>query len=137
VFKKLVPVRALDPDEHGAEPAPDELAPERVTGGALTAVGAKLPGDPGDSLRERIEKLTFAIEKMNLAEYTALLQNPWRLLFVNFLAGSARGLGIGVGFAILSATVLYVGQKLMMAHLPVFGDFIATIVRLTELHLRP
>lgn len=107
------------------------------TGGPEAAVGAKLPGDVGDSLRERVEKLTFAIEKMNLAEYTALLQNPWRLLWINFLAGSARGLGLGVGFAVLTAGLLYIVRGLMMANLPLIGDFLATIVRLVETNLRP
>lgn len=106
--------------------------------GPETAVGATvLPGGPGDSLPERLEKLTFAIEKMNLAEYTTLLQNPLRLLWVNFLAGSARGLGLGFGFAILSALLLYILRGLMLANLPVIGDFIATIVRLVEHNLKP
>lgn len=107
------------------------------TGGPEAAAGSKLPGDPGDSLKERLEKLTFALEKMNLAEYTALLRNPWRLLWVNFLAGSARGLGIGFGFAILSAVALYAMRTVMMANLPLIGDFVATIVRLVELKLSP
>lgn len=113
------------------------MSDERVTGGPEAAVGFKIPGDPGDTLRERIDKLTFAIEKMNLAEYTALLQNPWRLLWVNFIAGSARGLGLGVGFAVLSAALLYILRGLMVANLPVIGDFVATIVRLVETNLRP
>ncbi len=107
------------------------------TGGPEAAVGVKVPGDPGDTLQERLEKLAFAIEKMNLAEYTSLLRNPWRLLWINFLAGSARGLGLGIGFAILSAMVLYVVRGLMMANLPLIGDFLATIVRLVDTNLRP
>jgi hypothetical protein len=107
------------------------------TGGPEAAVGVKVPGDPGDTLSERLEKLTFAMEKMNLAEYTALLQNPWRLLWVNFMAGSARGLGLGVGFAILTALVLYILRGLMTANLPYISDFIATIVRLVDQNLRP
>lgn len=107
------------------------------TGGPEAAVGFKLPGDPGDRLEERVEKLTFAIEKMNLAEYTELLRNPWRLLWVNFMAGSARGLGLGVGFAILTAGLLYILRGLMMANLPLIGDFLATIVRLVENNLGP
>jgi hypothetical protein len=112
-------------------------AEEQRTGGPEAALGYKLPGDPGDSLAIRLEKLTLAVEKMNLAEYTALLQNPWRLLWVNFIAGSARGLGIAFGFAILSAFLLYILRYLMMVNLPVIGDFIATIVRLVEHNLRP
>lgn len=100
-------------------------------------MGVKLPGDPGDTLSQRLEKLTFAIEKMNLAEYTALLRNPWRLLWVNFMAGSARGLGLGIGFAILTAMVLYILRGLMMANLPYLSDFIATIVRLVDQNLKP
>lgn len=110
---------------------------EQPTGGPEAALGYKTPGDPGDPLSTRIEKLTFAVEKMNLAEYTALLQNPWRLMWVNFVAGSARGLGIGFGFAVLTALLLYIMRGLMMANLPVIGDLIATIVRLVEHNLRP
>jgi len=110
---------------------------ENRTRGPESAVGVGIPGDQGDTLRDRVEKLAFAIEKMNLAEYTSLLQNPWRLLWVNFLAGSARGLGLGVGFAILSAGLIYILRGLMQANLPLIGDYIATIVRLVELNLRP
>ena len=110
---------------------------EERTGGPEAAVGLKIPGDPGDTLEERLEKLTFAIEKMNLAEYTTLLRNPWRLLWVNFLAGSARGLGLGIGFAVLTALLLYILRSLMMAKLPYLSDFIATIVRLVDQNLRP
>jgi hypothetical protein len=88
-------------------------------------------------LRDRIEKLTFAMEKMNLAEYTELLRNPWRLIWINFIAGSARGLGLGFGFAVLTAGLLYILRGLMVANLPVIGDFIATIVRIVEQNLRP
>jgi hypothetical protein len=110
---------------------------EERTGGPEAAVGVKVPGDPGDSFKERIEKLTFAIEKMNLAEYTSLLRSPLRLLFVNFIAGLARGLGIGIGFAVLTAIVLTIFREIAMANLPVVGDFVATIVRLVDQNLRP
>ncbi len=113
------------------------MADGKRPGGHRPPVGVRYPEEPGDALRERIERLAFAIEKMNLAEYTALLQNPWRLLWVNFLAGSARGLGLGFGFAILSAALLYILRGLMMANLPVIGDFVATIVRLVEQNLNP
>jgi hypothetical protein len=110
---------------------------KKETGGPETAVGAKLPGDPGDNLSERIAKLTFVMEKMNLAEYTHLLQNPWRLIWVNLLAGSARGLGMGVGFAVLTTVFIYLIHGLMIANLPYIGNFLATIVRLVEHNLRP
>lgn len=89
------------------------------------------------SLEERLARLTWAIEKMNLAEYTALLRSPWRLVFVNFVAGAARGLGMAIGFTLLGALVLYVLQSTMVRNLPWIGQFIADIVKLVQLHLRP
>lgn len=89
------------------------------------------------SLETKLEKLADMLDRMNLADYTALLQNPWRLLWVNFLAGSARGLGIAFGFAILSALLLYLLRGLMLANLPVIGDIVATIVRLVDQKLAP
>lgn len=97
--------------------------------------------DPGQQAGEgqlgQLEKLALMLERMNLADLIALQHNPWRLMWLNFLAGSARGVGLGFGFAILSAGLLYILRGLMMANLPVIGDFIATIVRLVEHNLAP
>lgn len=86
-------------------------------------------------LSGRIAELSIAMEKMKLAEYVSLLERPYRLLYINFLTGIARGLGIAVGFTILGAVILYVLQKLVMMHLPGISSFIATVVRLVQLRL--
>jgi len=88
-------------------------------------------------LAGQVERLALAMERSNLADYATLLQNPWRLIWVNFLGGAARGVGIGIGFAVLSTVLLYILRHLMLANLPVIGDLVATIVRLVELNLRP
>jgi hypothetical protein len=85
--------------------------------------------------RQLIIKLgkTFqAMEKLNLAEYVALLNNPKRYLFINFMGGIARGLGIAVGATLLAAAVLYLLQRLVMLNLPVIGNFIAELVRIVN-----
>ena len=38
------------------------------------------------------------LEKARIAEYTQLLNRPWKLIWTNLLAGSARGVGIAIGF---------------------------------------
>ncbi|MCL6560235.1 MAG: DUF5665 domain-containing protein [Firmicutes bacterium] len=73
------------------------------------------------------------MEKMKLAEYVRLLENPWRLMYINFIAGLARGVGIAVGFTILGAIVLYFLKILVMLNLPWIGGFIAEIVRMVQL----
>jgi hypothetical protein len=88
-------------------------------------------------LQNKIGDLIIAMEKMKLAEYVTLLEKPYRLLYINFLTGIARGLGIAIGFTILGAILLLILQRLVMLNLPVIGQFIAEIVRLVELNLRP
>ena len=83
----------------------------------------------------KIEELSLNIEKMKLAEYVELLHQPKRLLFLNFIAGVARGLGIAVGFAILGAVVILVLRRLVVLNLPLIGDFIALVVKLVQTRL--
>ncbi|MDN5346836.1 MAG: hypothetical protein PWP65_400 [Clostridia bacterium] len=81
---------------------------------------------------EKIQDLITAMEKANVAEWVELYRRPGRLLYLNFLAGIARGLGIAVGFTILGALVIYIIKELALLNLPVIGKYIAEIVRLVQ-----
>jgi hypothetical protein len=84
-------------------------------------------------LQKKITDLAVSMEKMKLAEYIQLLDNPWRLMYVNFIAGLARGVGIAVGFTILGAVIIYFLKKLVVLHLPWIGNLIAEIVKMVQL----
>ncbi|GAB6274826.1 MAG: hypothetical protein STSR0004_16910 [Peptococcaceae bacterium] len=86
-------------------------------------------------LSHQISELALNMEKMKLAEYVNLLENPRRLLYINFIAGVARGLGIAVGFAILGAVIIYVLQRMVALNLPIIGKFIAEIVTIVQTNL--
>lgn len=86
--------------------------------------------DRQEELEQKTEELISRMEKLHLAEYVEVLQNPRRLWRLNFFAGIARGLGMAVGFTILGAIALYLLQKLVTLNLPLIGDFIADIVRI-------
>lgn len=83
-------------------------------------------------LAEKVADLTTAMEKMNLAEYLALINRPVRLIYINFMAGIARGFGIAVGFALLGAILVYFLKQIMVLNLPVIGDFIADLVEIVQ-----
>lgn len=83
-------------------------------------------------LLEKIEELSLKMERMNLAEYMDMLNNPKRYLWINFTAGMARGLGVAIGVTILGALVVYFLQRVVLLNLPLIGDFIADIVRLVQ-----
>lgn len=90
-------------------------------------------GNSTKTLEERVRQLSINIEKMKLAEYVHLLESPWKLLWINFTSGIARGLGIGVGFAVLGALVIYVLKSLVT--LPLIGNYIAQIVEIVQIRL--
>ncbi|WP_027718166.1 DUF5665 domain-containing protein [Desulfovirgula thermocuniculi] len=90
-----------------------------------------------ESLQERVRELALNTEKMKLAEYVELLERPWRLLYINFLAGLARGVGMMIGFALLGAVIIIVLQRLVMLNLPLIGSFIAEIVSIVQKRLGP
>ncbi|MDD2211850.1 MAG: DUF5665 domain-containing protein [Clostridia bacterium] len=88
------------------------------------------------SLENKLEKLTLAIEKIKMVEYVEFLNNRRRMLYTNFLAGIARGLGMAIGFTILGALLIYLLRQVVLLNLPLIGDFIADIVQLVNESLK-
>ena len=84
------------------------------------------------SLEEKISNLAYTLEKAQISDYVSLLENPKKLLYLNFLSGVARGLGMAIGFTLLGALALYLLQKVVMLNLPLISDFIADIVRMVR-----
>ncbi|HHV35163.1 MAG TPA: hypothetical protein GXX59_06240 [Syntrophomonadaceae bacterium] len=95
----------------------------------------EITADLVEALKQKIDELSLNLERMKLAEYVELLNKPKRLIYINFISGLARGLGIAVGFTLLGALALYILQRLVVLNLPVVSDFIATLVRLVQLQL--
>ena len=61
----------------------------------------------------KIEELSSKLEKMGIAEYVNLMEDPKKILYRNFLVGIARGTGTAIGFTLLGAIAIYILQKLV------------------------
>ncbi|WP_153726576.1 DUF5665 domain-containing protein [Heliorestis convoluta] len=94
----------------------------------------KKPENPQllEKVSQKIDDMAVDLEKLKVAEYIEMLNNPRRLLFLNFLAGIARGLGMAIGFTILGAIVLIILRELVVLNLPLVGGFIAEVVRMVQ-----
>ncbi|ARU63933.1 hypothetical protein CBW65_16215 [Tumebacillus avium] len=86
-------------------------------------------------LSEQIERLAIHMEKANFADYVKMLHRPRRMMFYSLLSGIARGVGLGVGFSVIGATLVYLLQKLQLLGLPLIGDYIAELVRIVQSNL--
>lgn len=89
-----------------------------------------------EKLADKIDNLAVSMEKMRLAEYVQMLDNPRRLLYISFLQGMFRGFGAAIGFTILAGIVLYFMQKLILINIPVIGEFIADVIEIVQLQLK-
>ncbi len=87
-------------------------------------------------LYKRIQELEYKLERANLAEFMQLLQNPTRLLFLNFLSGLARGFGIAIGLTVIAGVFLLLLTRLASLNLPIIGKYIADLVRIVNQQLR-
>lgn len=79
--------------------------------------------------------LAQKMEKSRLDEYTELLFNPRRLIWVNLMGGIARGVGVAIGVTLFTALIAYILQLLGALNLPIIGDFIADLVRIVQRQL--
>lgn len=95
--------------------------------------------DAGDGHEEReagaIERVATHVEALNIGAYADLYRRPWRMLWLNFAAGLARGVGMAVGFALLGAALIYLLRLSFLRNLPVIGKFIAQLVRIVQSEL--
>ncbi|MBI2874753.1 MAG: hypothetical protein HYY09_06665 [Firmicutes bacterium] len=80
--------------------------------------------------RSTLRTLAESLERMRIAEYVSLLQNPRRLFLLNFLGGIARGLGTALGATLLLALLVMILRGLLASNLPIIGGFIADLVRI-------
>lgn len=88
--------------------------------------------DEQSKLLKAVDRLAQRMESMRIAEYLDLMQRPYRILYLNFLAGIARGLGIAVGATIVFAILIEILSRLIVLNLPVIGDWIVEILRVIE-----
>ncbi len=83
-----------------------------------------------NSLENKLENFSVALERTKIAEYTEIINNPKRLLVVNFVGGLARGLGTAIGFTLLAAILVYIIRQLV--DLPLIGEYIAELLNIIE-----
>ena len=81
----------------------------------------------------QLQRVLHHLEAMRIADYMDLLERPMKLIFINFIAGIARGLGIAIGATVFFAVVVNFLRQLILLNLPGIGGVIADIVHIVEL----
>ena len=89
-----------------------------------------------EKLMKNIDKLNFTLTKNNLIDLAEILGNRKELLIRNLIAGMAKGIGICIGFSLLTAVLIIILQKIVTLNIPVIGDYITDIVEIVDRNRR-
>ena len=86
-----------------------------------------------ENIEKKLEQSATQIKNMVSSEFRDILdfvKKPWKLIWVNFLIGIARGIGLVIGMtifgAVIVALIFFVLHK--MVDLPLIGTFVAQII---------
>jgi len=97
------------------------------------------PVEKTDNEREKKEikeRLSDVIEKSRVLANLELLLDKRRLMWNNFLAGLAKGVGFGLGLSVLAAVLIYllvmVLKSIVALNIPLIGNYIADLVQLVQ-----
>ena len=83
-------------------------------------------------LEKAISKLRDTIEKGNIEDLSYFLGNKKEIIIRNFIAGIFRGIGIGIGFTIITAMIIIILQKIVTLNIPVIGEIVSDIIDIVE-----
>lgn len=86
---------------------------------------------------EEIDKLLQRLDNSGVADYIKLSQNPWKILWFNFLSGIARGLGFTVGTTIVLGVIYKVVKQLLsMVELPYVAEYLASFLEMVNKNMQ-
>lgn len=89
-----------------------------------------------EKLMKNLDNLNYVLTKNNLIDLAEILGNRKELLIRNLIAGIAKGIGIGIGFTILTAVLIILLQKIVKLNIPIIGEYITDIVEIVERNRR-
>ncbi len=83
-----------------------------------------------DKIEKKIDDLSQSLDKSRIREYAEIVSSPKKLIYLNFMAGLAKGFGSAIGFTMLAAIVAYILHS--WVNLPLIGQYIAKLLDIIE-----
>lgn len=80
-----------------------------------------------DDQQKNLDNLVEAISSAGLEEFIEYIRSPWKMLWPNFIAGVARGVGALVGAAVVIAIIGWILTQ--MVSLPLIGKSLSPYVQ--------
>ena len=85
-----------------------------------------------NELIKKIDKLNNTLIENNILDIANLIGNKKQIFLRNFFSGVFRGIGIGIGFTLITAIIVIILRKIVALNLPIIGEFVADIVDIVK-----
>ena len=82
----------------------------------------------GETLFEKIERLSMTLERMQLDQYLKFVSDKKRMLLMAFLGGMARGVGFMFGFSTVGAIAVQILVQVVLKNIPGIGEFVTEVI---------
>lgn len=83
-------------------------------------------------LEDGIDRLNKTLTEANIQELSYIIGSKKQILVRNIMAGISKGVGIGIGFTLITAIIVYILQKIVKLNLPVISDYIVDIIDIVK-----
>ena len=84
-----------------------------------------------EKLLIQLNNLNNTLNKNKVLELIEIAGDSRKYLVRNFMSGISKGIGIGIGFSIITALIIYVMQIIRL-NIPVLSQYISDIVEIVE-----
>ncbi len=89
-----------------------------------------------EKINDTLLTLNDTLERIAIAQGLPQYYSRRKMLFRSFLSGFSRGIGMAIGFSLLSAFIISILTLLASKNLPYIGAFIADVVRRVQGYMR-
>lgn len=80
----------------------------------------------------QLNRLNYIFSRKRVLELVELSGNTKKFLIRNFTSGIIKGIGVGIGFSIITAFIIYLLQKIIKLNIPVISKYISDIVEIVQ-----
>jgi hypothetical protein len=85
----------------------------------------------------QLEKLADRLERMRLGDYVTNLNKTSRVLWLNFVSGIARGVGLTIGATLVIAIIFKIISALVSMNVPYLSDMMKDVQQTLESRYAP
>ena len=80
----------------------------------------------------QLDRLNYILNRNKVLDLIEITGNTKKFLIRNFLSGIIKGIGVGIGFSVITALIIYLLQKIIKLNIPVISKYIADIVEIVQ-----